>query len=52
MATKSKMPPKQFEKADRASDKKAGVKEGSAKDKKMDAAAMKKGAGKMPPWMK
>jgi hypothetical protein len=34
---------KAFEKKDKASDKKAGIKEGSKKDKKIDAKAMKKG---------
>jgi hypothetical protein len=52
MATKPKMTPKQFEKMDRAADKKAGVKEGSARDKMMDATRAKKMGMKMPASMK
>lgn len=50
--TKGKM--KAFEKKDAAIDKKAGIKEGSAKDQAMDAKQWKKGGmpGKMPAFRK
>ena len=49
---KPKMTPRQFERADRAMDKRQGVKEGSARDKRMDMMAAKKAGVKMPKGMK
>lgn len=46
MAKKPMKPSFMFEKKDKAMDKKAGVKEGSKKDMKMDYKAMKAKKGK------
>lgn len=42
--------PNPFEKADKAMDKKQGIKENSPKDKALDAKAMAKGKAKKPPF--